>query len=210
MSPFRLPPSSLEYVDDIPHNCVLLTICSLKMHHYVFWTCSVFEIFAYLNSVILPPLPPLVQRMICSAPQPAIRTTPLFTIGVLAVLLGTYIRLDCFKALGTLFTFDLTILPEHKLITSRFYAYVRHPAYTGSMLLVLGLTFAHLTPGSWLTECALPQWAATLVSASWWMWTLSVGVSRAKAEDKEMRKTFQPEWDVYAADVPWWFFPGLC
>lgn len=88
----------------------------------------------------------------CLSSQPYIRVTPVFIIGVLTACLGTYIHLDCFHTLGQLFTFDLTILPEHKLITRRFYGYVRHPSYTGSMLLVAGLTFSHLTKGSWLTE----------------------------------------------------------
>lgn len=124
-------------------------------------------------------------------------------------MLGTYIRLDCFRALGRLFTFDLTILPNHKLITDRFYAYVRHPAYTGSMLLIIGLTLSHLTPGSWLTERCIPHFGAFVVATLWWAWTWSVGISRADAEDKEMKKLFNGEWDAYAARVPWWFFPGL-
>lgn len=129
----------------------------------------------------------------------------------MAVVLGTYIRLDCFRTLGQLFTFDLTVLPEHKLVTSRFYAYVRHPAYTGSILLVAGLAFSHLTEGSWMTECGplrIPG-ASIVVWALWWTWTLSVGVSRAEAEDKQMKKLFKTEWETYAANVPWWFFPGL-
>jgi len=132
-------------------------------------------------------------------------------MGVLAVVLGSYIRLDCFKALGELFTFDLTVQPNHRLITSRFYGYVRHPAYTGSMLLVIGLALSHLTEGSWLTECGPlnAHGSAVVVWAGWWMWTLAVGLSRAAAEDKQMQKLFQGEWERYAANVPWWFFPGL-
>lgn len=140
-----------------------------------------------------------------------IRVTPSLIIGFIAVVLGSYIRLDCFKALGQMFTFDLTIHPEHSLITNRFYAYVRHPAYTGSLLLVGGLTFSHLTKGSWLTECGpltSSGWAS-FVWASWWLWTICVGVSRAQAEDLQMKKLFKDEWEVYATRVPWWFFPGI-
>jgi protein-S-isoprenylcysteine O-methyltransferase Ste14 len=126
-------------------------------------------------------------------------------------MLGAYIRLDCFRTLGELFTFDLTVHPEHRLVTSRFYAYVRHPAYTGSILVVSGLAFSHFTQGSWLTTCGplrIPG-TATLVWALWWAWTLCVGFSRAEAEDRQMKKLFGTEWDTYAAQVPWWFFPGL-
>ncbi|KAF8828312.1 hypothetical protein HHX47_DHR4000930 [Lentinula edodes] len=110
-----------------------------------------------------------------------------------------------------LFTFDLTVHPEHRLVTSSFYAYVRHPAYTGSMLLVAGIAFSHLTEGSWLTECGplKSNGSALVVWAAWWVWTLAVGVSRAEAEDKQMQKMFPGEWERYAENVAWWFFPGL-
>jgi Putative protein-S-isoprenylcysteine methyltransferase len=135
----------------------------------------------------------------------------MFLIGVVAVILGTYIRVDCFRTLGPLFTFDLTVHPEHKLITNRFYAYVRHPAYTGSILLVAGIALSHLTEGSWLTECSplRTPGSAIIVWASWWVWTVAVGVSRADAEDKQMQKLFHEEWDAYAARVTWWFLPGF-
>jgi protein-S-isoprenylcysteine O-methyltransferase Ste14 len=161
-----------------------------------------------------------------SVTSPLLKPTPSFLLGVLAVLLGAYIRLDCYKTLGPLFTFDLTVQPNHQLITRRFYAYVRHPAYTGSLLLVFGLALSHLTRGSWMTECGPLAWTRgaqpmrgglglggeTLriaVWASWWLWTFCVGISRADAEDKQMRKLFGEKWNVYAQQVPWWFLPGL-
>jgi len=179
-----------------------------KIHELVLWACALFEVIFYIDSMLSFPLP---ASNICLASQPNIRLTPLFTIGVLAVVLGTYIRLDCFKALGHLFTFDLTVYSDHKLITDRFYAYVRHPAYTGSLLIVAGLAFSHLTGGSWLTECGplTASGSALVVWAAWWSWTLAVGFSRADAEDKQMKKLFNEEWDSWAASVPWWFFPGL-
>jgi protein-S-isoprenylcysteine O-methyltransferase Ste14 len=189
----------------------------LQIHRYIFWACASFEIFTYLRT-LFPPNLQFPADLIPSQPiSGPIRTTPLFIIGVFAVLLGTYIRLDCYRALGPHFTFHLTVLPDHKLTTNRFYAHVRHPSYTGSMLLVVGLTLSHLAPGcgSWLAERlrALSGSSGTYVAvglaALWWAWTLAVGVSRAQAEDKEMKKLFAEEWDVWAARVPWWFFPGL-
>jgi protein-S-isoprenylcysteine O-methyltransferase Ste14 len=178
----------------------------------ILWACAAFEILFYVGTIIPTALPaPFASSPLCFTSQPNIRFTPFFAIGVVAVVLGTYIRLDCFHTLGQLFTFDLTIHPEHKLITSRFYAYVRHPSYTGSILLIAGLAFSHLTEGSWLTECGplRAPGSATIVWVLWWMWTLAVAVSRAEAEDKQMRKLFHEEWETYAAHVPWWFLPGL-
>lgn len=50
---------------------------------------------------------------------------------------------------------------------------------------------------------------ALVVWALWWIWTVCVGVSRARAEDGQMRELFKDEWEVYAICVPWWFFPGI-
>ncbi|KIK56336.1 hypothetical protein GYMLUDRAFT_174366 [Collybiopsis luxurians FD-317 M1] len=184
-----------------------------KIHMTILWICALFEILFY-SSTLVPStsLSPIASAVICpQTSDPRIRVTPMFMIGIVAVVLGSYIRLDCFRTLGQLFTFDLTIHPEHKLVTSRFYSYVRHPAYTGSMLLIAGLSFSHLMEGSWLTECGplRPSSSAVIVCALWWLWTLAVGVSRAEAEDRQMQKLFADEWDKYASNVPWWFFPGL-
>ncbi|KAF8074187.1 hypothetical protein FPV67DRAFT_1666898 [Lyophyllum atratum] len=186
-----------------------------KIHQYLVWTCAIFETLFYLCTLspFPSPLPIPTSSLICPLPSshPPVHLTPLFVIGVLAVALGTYIRLDCFRTLGQLFTFDLTIHPAHVLVTQRFYAYVRHPAYTGSMLVVMGLAFSHLSSGAWMTACGplrIPG-SAGLVWATWWAWTLCVGLSRAQAEDAQMKKLFKQEWEAYAAQVPWWFFPGI-
>ncbi|CAA7263034.1 unnamed protein product [Cyclocybe aegerita] len=202
-----------------------------KCHQIIAYCCAAFEILYYLSTTLAPSLAPSLlkaplspyaqstlttltcplQRPGTTAP-PYLSTTPTLCLGVLAVALGAYIRLDCYKTLGNLFTFDLTLDPHHRLITTRFYRYVRHPAYTGSMLLVAGLTLAHLTQGSWMTECgplARSRVSGVVVWATWWLWTFCCGISRADAEDKQMRKVFREEWDTWAKEVPWWFLPGL-
>lgn len=109
---------------------VLTVISICQVHQLSLWVCTVFEVLFYLvnTSGWLSPLPSM-----CLASHPHISATPLFILGFIASILGTYIRIDCFHALGQMFTFDLTVHPQHKLITSRFYAFVRHPAYTGSL-----------------------------------------------------------------------------
>lgn len=99
--------------------------------------------------------------------------------------------------------------PEHKLITSGPYGYVRHPAYTGAFLNIAGVTLSHLTPGSLPAECLLgPVWSTTLWAA-WWTWTAAVIRSRVIAEDEELRKRLGSDWDAYAAKVRYWFIPSL-
>ena len=134
----------------------------------------------------------------------------LFLVGVLLTIVGMLIRIRCFQELGQLFTFDLSILPDHKLVTSGSYSYVRHPSYAGSILIVIGLALSQMTPGSVLVDCSfLGSVGSGFLLAAWWSWTLSVGISRAMAEDKELQKLFGSEWDAYAATTKFWFFPGL-
>ncbi|KAJ7091702.1 hypothetical protein C8R43DRAFT_938848 [Mycena crocata] len=187
----------------------------LRIHQLILRLCTAFEILFYLISLpqfssALSPYTPFLS--LSSHPHAALHTTPLFVAGVAAVVLGACIRLSCFHALGELFTFDLTIHPQHRLVTTGLYAYVRHPAYTGSLTIVAGLALSHLSPGSWLWECGplhLAPWAGVGIAAVWWLWTLGIGLSRVEAEDKQMRALFPEEWDAYAERVPCWFIPGV-
>ncbi len=121
------------------------------------------------------------------------------------------LRLFCFRKLGRLFTFDLTILPSHTLITTGPYAYVRHPAYAGSLFIHLGLILTNFTAGSWVTECGITgSMAIGLYFASiWFIWWFIVGVARCRSEDAELRKMFPKEWGNYASTVQSWMIPGL-
>ncbi|KAJ7709801.1 hypothetical protein B0H17DRAFT_915497 [Mycena rosella] len=176
-----------------------------RVHQLGVWFTTGFEILFYLFSLRS------TRSPVCLASRPNITITPWFCIGWTCVVLGTYIRLDCFRALDQFFTFDLTIHPEHRLITSGFYSYVRHPAYTGSLLITAGLSLSNLTNGNWSTECGplLIPYSGFIIGASWFLWTLAVGLSRVDAEDKQMHKLFPQEWERWAANVPWWFIPGL-
>ncbi|KAJ6623548.1 hypothetical protein B0H10DRAFT_1786420 [Mycena sp. CBHHK59/15] len=182
----------------------------LQIAPFISKCCAAFELLYFLFTLVS--LPRLAGSPVCLVSHPNIHITPWFCIGWTAVILGTYIRLDCFRTLKELFTFDLTVHPEHRLITDRgFYRYVRHPSYTGSLLITAGLSLSHLSKGSWPTECGplLIPGSGFVIGLSWFAWTLAVGLSRAEAEDKQMRKMFPQEWDAWAANVPWWFLPGL-
>ena len=146
---------------------------------------------------------------------PYLSVTPVTLFGIFLMAFGTFVRLHSYRALGPLFTFDLCIKPEHRLITSGPYSFVRHPAYLGSLCLMAGLTFVGLTHGSWIIECAVgshrngAMFATQCVWISWWMYTAGVGYARATAEDEQMRNRFGEEWERYAMKVRYWFVPGL-
>lgn len=146
---------------------------------------------------------------------PYLSVTPITLFGILLMAFGTFVRLRCYEALGSLFTFDLCIKPEHRLVTSGPYSFVRHPAYLGSLCLMAGLTFVGLTHGSWIIECAAgphrtgAMFATQCAWISWWVYTGGVGYARAVAEDEQMRNKFGEEWERYATKVRYWFVPGL-
>ncbi|KAG8214284.1 hypothetical protein J3R82DRAFT_7429 [Butyriboletus roseoflavus] len=184
-----------------------------KLHGVLLWciaaTEAVYALSHYFGATFFPSLSAYVDTAVCPANRSHLMT-PLFLTGVLLTVVGMLMRIQCFRELGQLFTFDLTILPDHKLVTSGFYGYVRHPSYTGSLLIVIGTAFSQLTPGSLALECSvLGPIGSGILCTVWWMWALSVGVSRAIAEDKELQKLFGSEWDAYAATTKSWFVPGL-
>ncbi|KAJ7088516.1 hypothetical protein B0H15DRAFT_949699 [Mycena belliarum] len=195
------------------HVLVRIAPLILRIHQLLLRLCTLFEVLVYLAA--LPQLAALSPSpTLWPAPPPALHPTPLFALGVLFVVLGALLRLACFRALGPLFTFALSISPSHRLVTAGPYAVVRHPAYTGSLAIVAGLAASHLTAGSWIVEALLGGgWQARCVGAGagavWWAWTLGIGFSRVRAEDAQMRALFSAEWDAYAARVPCWWIPGV-
>ena len=56
---------------------------------------------------------------------PYLSVTPTTLFGIALMAFGTCMRLRSYEALGPLFTFDLCIKPEHQLVTSGPYSFVR-------------------------------------------------------------------------------------
>ncbi|KAJ7440608.1 hypothetical protein FB451DRAFT_1569521 [Mycena latifolia] len=169
----------------------------LRAHQLILRVCTAFEDLYYLASLPQFFLLSSYTEVVLLSGHTSLRATPLFVAGVIAVVLGASIRLICFHALGELFTFDLSVLPQHRLSTTGPSRCVRHPAYTGSLTVIVGLAFSHLSPGSWLFECGpLHRRPASgvAIGAVWWLWTLGL-LNRAEAEDKEMRMLFPDQAD---------------
>ncbi len=87
----------------------------------------------------------------------------IFLLGAALAIAGGWLRIACFRALGSLFTFELTIHPTHKLITEGPYGHVRHPSYTGVYATLLGSTTVMLAPSAWLHEAWLVPSLCALV-----------------------------------------------
>jgi len=196
-----------------------------KVLQPVIWLCALVDIMLIISQQSIYSLPSTLSRTLSSticphtiqgtSTAPSVHITPTFILGVSLVFLGAALRLTCYQYLGKLFTFDLTIMPSHTLIKSGPYSIVRHPAYTGSLCVMLGTCLVNLTGGSWIAECRILGTGAggvvtrLVVFGVLYGWWLSVGIYRARAEDGELKKLFGKEWTDYSKGVRWWFVPGL-
>ncbi|PFH51611.1 hypothetical protein AMATHDRAFT_80175 [Amanita thiersii Skay4041] len=135
---------------------------------------------------------------------------PTMFIGAFATLAAAVLRTWCFRTLGPLFTFEVTIRPQHELIMHGPYSWVRHPSYTGIYLTLFGATAVLCSPGSWLSMGGWSTIGAFPLVFFWVAKCLYVfrGTSlRLKAEDDMLRDTFGATWEEYARKVPYRLIP---
>jgi len=68
--------------------------------------------------------------------------TALFGIGVALILLGVALRWYAIWTLGRYFTRDVAVSVDQKVVQNGPYRYIRHPAYSGTFLTMLGVGLA--------------------------------------------------------------------
>ncbi len=100
-----------------------------------------------------------------------------FLVGCVVALTGMLVRL---YASGF-------IVKNKQLATNGPYSLVRHPLYTGNLLLMIGFTFA----------CG--QWWALLVSAAFWGFYYPTAVAY---EDRKLHGIFGEAWEAWSSTVP--------
>jgi protein-S-isoprenylcysteine O-methyltransferase Ste14 len=71
-----------------------------------------------------------------------------FGVGIALMLLGVALRLYAIGVLGRYFTRRVAVSAEQTVVESGPYHYIRHPAYSGTLLTVLGMG---LTLGNWVS-----------------------------------------------------------
>ena len=74
-----------------------------------------------------------------------------FGLGILILLAGSMLRRYCFRTLGRYFTGNVKVEADQPVIEDGLYRFVRHPSYTGGMLMYLG------------TGLALTNWLSVLI-----------------------------------------------
>lgn len=165
-----------------------------------------------LNESLLRNVPQRLAPVIASV-VPRLRLTSTFAAGTLLVCTAAIIRRQCYRTLGRFFTFDLALRKEHKLVTSGPYSVVRHPAYTGAILFVLGARMCLHDDGSLLH--ALGVWDSLhgkiLECAGHVLAALAIFsfVGRVKKEDEALKNEFGQEWEEWARRTPWRLIPDI-
>lgn len=93
-----------------------------------------FMIAGYWTAVFLNP--------ICIRILPLLLPLDLFWIGATIALLGILVRVYSVWTLKKFFTLNVQVGSKQEIIRRGPYKYIRHPAYTGSILTLLGVAFS--------------------------------------------------------------------
>lgn len=104
------------------------------------------------------------------------------TLGVIVFFSGLALRLWSVRILGRLFTFEIGIRPEHRIIEEGPYRFIRHPSYTGYLLILAGISVAY---SSWFL------FLTTFLSAVGFL------LVRIRQEEKMLLSHFGPAYAEY-------------
>ncbi|CAL1710560.1 unnamed protein product [Somion occarium] len=140
-----------------------------------------------------------------------VRITLSFLLGFLLVISGTMLRIFCYRILGPNFTFELTLRPDHDLITSGPYSVVRHPSYTGGLIFMTGLSVCQMGEGSWWKESGLQELVPGRLFWMVWVGVVAVVeaflVYRTTVEDEALKGHFGEKWERWAKTTRYRLLP---
>jgi protein-S-isoprenylcysteine O-methyltransferase Ste14 len=183
----------------------------------LFWTTCLAEILAIIITNLNPSKGYLnFLAIVHTSSKPEdIRVTAAFLVAWIFALLGALIRRSCYRALGQMFTFEISLRDNHHLVTSGPYSFVRHPSYTSGALALIGALLCETTPGSWTIECSglFPlSMKGPLVCLCYTLTgviAFLVIAPRLEKEDEILRNRFGLQWDEWARNVPFKLIPRV-
>jgi protein-S-isoprenylcysteine O-methyltransferase Ste14 len=118
---------------------------------------------------------------------------PSIAVGLAIAACGAVLRTWAIVTLGRFFTYDVTIQPGHRVVTSGPYRWVRHPSYTGGLVGMLGLGVVLGSAAAVLALVGVPL----------------IGVLvRIRHEERTLRTALGAGYDAYAAGTPR-LIPGI-
>ncbi|KAI0341893.1 hypothetical protein BDW22DRAFT_1357977 [Trametopsis cervina] len=142
----------------------------------------------------------------------AVRPTTTTAIGWGLLCVGGLIRAACYRELGRLYTFHLSIRDGHRIVDTGPYGVVRHPGYTAAVIAFAGMVLAHFGEGSWFREAGwLETRAGQAVAAVWFANVFRIiailVLHRVHQEDEALRSQMPEQWKKYAQRTPYRLIP---
>jgi len=157
--------------------------------------------------------PRIASALVKNGNPNALRLSPLSTIGTALVVGGVLVRLQCYRTLRSLFMFEISIREDHRLVTTGPYAIVRHPSYSGTLAIHIGMYWWWGSRGSWLRESefldTIGGKIGLWVFATYMMGVLGALLMRGPVEDAALKKQFGTQWSAYARQVSYALVPGI-
>ncbi|KAI0685345.1 hypothetical protein BC835DRAFT_1310042 [Cytidiella melzeri] len=234
MSPPNPPPSEVEQnrykvdhkqPDSLPLQGSIMAI----IWRALVYTASAIEILGLLPT-ISPAFSSYIPAILPKFPAAEIFVSPESVIALSILVFSTILRLHCYARLARIFTYELCLRDDHRLIQDGPYGVVRHPSYAGLYGLVIGNAVINFGRGGW--------WSAFLASGTLRFGgdmannfagaTVAVGCAvvgalnilyllplpyslakRCEAEDNVLKSHFGEEWKQWTTKVPYRLVPGV-
>ena len=114
-------------------------------------------------------------------------------IGYLLMIIGMAFRFSAIHQLGRFFSPVVRIVENQEIVQTGLYKWIRHPAYTGGWITVVGIG---LGLGTW--------WGALLCAIGMWI----IYAYRIGVEEKVLRQYFGTRYIMYSKTT-WRMFPGI-
>jgi len=210
-----------------------LVLIHFALEIYFLWTVG----GRYANGGLSPDQSLGIPSYLCPSISPSAmknihpnQRIPLLSIIPLGLItLGAFVRVSCHYELGRFFVWDMAVLKDHQLVTSGFYRFVRHPAYSGYAGIVFGYALFLWVPGTFGRECIIGRGvdspSTTGIPRINNMNAIGLGyalfytaihtdvavflIRRSFMEDGMLKREFGKEWEEWAARVRWNVFPYI-
>ncbi|KAH9474825.1 Delta(14)-sterol reductase [Psilocybe cubensis] len=178
-----------------------------------YWTHALIEVAIILGAHWCPEWGRCKQIVEYLLPHGQVFLSPATVVAAVLGATAGAIRYQSFRELGRHFTYHITIMKDHKLITTGPYALVRHPGYMGWTFLYPAMAIYYMAPGSWFRETGMyarkEGWLLILPMFIASVALMELAVRRSNAEDELLKKEFGKEWERWADRVRYKFVPGL-
>ncbi|WP_175998018.1 methyltransferase family protein [Burkholderia stabilis] len=115
-------------------------------------------------------------------------------VGIAIMVLGLALRIASIVSLGRMFTYNVAIRDGHQLVTSGLYRFVRHPSYSGLLIIFIGYGLG------------LNNWLSLVIAFMPVFWAI---MRRTAVEESVLEDQFGDVYREYkkriARFVPWIF-----